>query len=77
MAMGIPAMLALSNRPWVCYNYLGKYTISPLSIEALDHASMLNTENFAEGVISTYKNMLKVFIPDKYGEIFNQTKIPL
>lgn len=77
VAMGIPALLALSSRPWICYNYLGKYTISPISMDTLDYASLLNTENCTEGVIATSKNTLKIFIPDKYGDIFNQTKIPL
>lgn len=32
-------MVALSNKPWLCYSYMGKVSITPLSYEALEFAS--------------------------------------
>jgi splicing factor 3B subunit 3 len=36
---GQPAMLALSSRPWLCYNYMSKYTMAPLSYDPIEFAS--------------------------------------
>lgn len=44
-------MLALSSRPWVCYNYLSKNFMAPLSYEALDNASSFNSTECKEGIV--------------------------
>ncbi len=36
---GRRSMLALSSRPWLGYSDQGRHNLSPLSFEALDHAS--------------------------------------
>ena len=36
---GVRSMLALSSRPWLGYSDMGRFSISPLSYEALDFAS--------------------------------------
>ena len=35
---GARCMLALSSRPWLGYSDMGRYTLTPLSYEALDYA---------------------------------------
>ena len=36
---GQRSMLSLSSRPWLGYSDMGRYNLTPLSYEALDHAS--------------------------------------
>ena len=36
---GARSMLALSSRPWLAYSDQGRFSISPLSYEPLDHAA--------------------------------------
>lgn len=40
--LGKPALLALSTRPWLIYNYMDKYTTSLLSCSGLDYAASLS-----------------------------------
>lgn len=36
---GQDAMVALSNKPWLCYNYMGHHRVTPLSYQALTDVS--------------------------------------
>ena len=36
---GQRSMLSLSSRPWLAYSDMGRYNLTPLSYESLDHAS--------------------------------------
>lgn len=65
-------MLALSSRPWVCYNYLSKNFMAPLSYEALDNASSFNSKECKEGIVGINQNTLRIIVPEKLGDIFNQ-----
>eukprot|EP00798_Chlamydomonas_sp_ICE-L_P023642 gene23642-9170_t len=38
---GTRSMLALSSRPWLGHSDMGRFSIGPLSYEALDHASVI------------------------------------
>ena len=42
--MNKPALIALSSRPWICYNYNGKYFNLPISYEMLDLTAIFHTE---------------------------------
>lgn len=41
---GENAMIALSSRPWLCYNYMGQYTATPLSYDPLTYATSFTSE---------------------------------
>ena len=41
---GRRAVLALSARTWLLYNYQGKYLQAPLSYEPLEHATSFSSE---------------------------------
>lgn len=74
---GLPAMLALSSRPWFCYNFMSKYYVAPLSYDALDYASCFSSEQCKEGMVGVTESSLKIFSVDKLGEMFNQVSMPL
>ena len=74
---GLPAMLALSSRPWFCYNFMSKYFVAPLSYDAIEQASWFASEQWLEGIVGILGNTLRIFKVDKLGEMFNQIIMPL
>ena len=74
---GEPAMLAISSRPWLCYNFMSKYQISPLSIEEVKNVAPFSSLQCKEGMIGIFGSSLKIFSVDKLGEMFNQVSMPL
>jgi splicing factor 3B subunit 3 len=74
---GQPAMIALSSRPWICYNYLSTYMMTPLSYEMLESASNFCSEQCPDGMVAITGNTLRILTVEKLGDIFNHTVIPL
>lgn len=72
-----PSMLALSSRSWICYHYLSKYYVVPLSYDPFDYAAGFNSTVCAEGIVGISSNNLKIITPERLGELFNQTTLPL
>lgn len=72
-----PSMLALSSRSWICYHYLSKYYVVPLSYDGFDHAAGFHSTVCAEGIVGISGNNLKIITPERLGELFNQTTLPL
>ena len=72
-----PALCALSNTPWVCYNYLHKYLATPLYYEPLHYVSNFCSEICPEGLVGLVDNSLRIIAIDKLGELFNQRQVPL
>ena len=71
---GAPAMLALSSRPWLGHVDLeGRFTLSPLSYDALEHAAPFASEQCPEGIVASSGNTLRVLAVERLGENFNQT----
>ena len=75
--VGQQALLALSSRTWVAYNYLGKHYFTPLSYEALDFATAFSSEQCPEGFVGIAGNTLRIFMIEKLGEVFNSVVVPL
>lgn len=69
---GNRAMLALSSRPWLGYSDQGRYTLTPLSYEALDHCSGFSSEQCPEGFCAVAKGTLRILALERLGETFNQ-----
>lgn len=65
-------MLALSSRPWLGYNDMGRYNFVPLSYEALDYACSFSSDQCVEGFCSVAKNSLRILNLERLGEAFNQ-----
>jgi len=74
---GVPALLALSTKPWLCYNFQGKYNCTPMSYDKLEFACSFSSEQCPEGFAAIADNELRIVSCDRLGEIFNQTVMPL
>ena len=69
---GAPAMLALSSKPWLGHVDLeGRFTLSPLSYDALEHAAPFASEQCPEGIVASSGNTLRVVAVERLGESFN------
>jgi len=74
---GTPAVLALSTRSWLSYSFQGRFEMTPLSYEVLEHCSAFTSEQCPEGVVCISENTLRIVTLEKLGELFNQTVVPL
>ncbi|KAG0304071.1 Splicing factor 3B subunit 3 [Linnemannia gamsii] len=74
---GNPAVLALSSRPWLSYQMQSRIHLNPLSYEALEFAASFTSEQCPEGVVAIAGNALKIFTIERFGQVFNETPIPL
>ncbi|KAF9970712.1 pre-mRNA-splicing factor rse1 [Actinomortierella ambigua] len=74
---GHPAVLALSTRPWLSYQSQSRIHLNPLSYEALDYAASFTSEQVTEGVVAIAGSELRIFTVEKFGNVFNETPIPL
>lgn len=70
-ANGSSGMLALSSRPWLCYNHTQKIFMQPLSYDYLDYAASFNTKDFIGGIVGISGSTLRIIAPERYGELFN------
>lgn len=74
---GSDAVLALSSRPWLSYNHQGHSRLTPLSYEALEHASSFKSEQCQEGIVACARNTLRVLSLERLGTVFNSIQTPL
>ncbi|CAJ1389864.1 unnamed protein product [Effrenium voratum] len=74
---GMPAMLALSTKPWLSYNFQGKNHCTPMSYEQLEFASSFASEQCPEGFVAISGNTLRILACERLGELFNQTVMNL
>ncbi|MEW5303982.1 MAG: hypothetical protein WDW36_006625 [Sanguina aurantia] len=68
---GQRSMLALSSRPWLGFSDQGRFNITPLSYEALDHAAGFASDQCPEGFVAVVKGTLRILAVDNVGETFN------
>ena len=71
------AVLALSSRSWLCYNYQGRYQVTPMSYETLEYASPFTSEACPEGFVCVAGNTLRILTTERLGEVFNQHSMKL
>lgn len=69
---GGEAVLAMSSRTWLSYSYQGRFHLTPLSYESLEHASSFASEQCSEGIVAIAGNTLRILTLEKLGAIFNQ-----
>jgi len=74
---GNSAMLALSSRSWLGYNYQGRYHTTPLSYEMLEYASNFTSEVCPDGIVAVTGDTLRILATERLGETFNQTSHPI
>ncbi|KAG8462236.1 hypothetical protein KFE25_012056 [Diacronema lutheri] len=68
---GRAALLALSSRPWAAYAHNGRLSLAPLSYDALDAACSFRSEQCAEGIVAVAGSTLRIFSPERLGEVFH------
>lgn len=74
---GSEAVLAMSSRTWLSYNFQNRFHLTPLSYESLDYASGFSSEQCAEGIVAISTNTLRILALEKLGAVFNQISFPL
>jgi len=74
---GNPAMLALSSRSWLVYNYQNRLHSTPLSYEALEYTSNFTSEVCPDGIVAVTGDTLRILATERLGETFNQTTHPV
>ncbi|CAK9020807.1 unnamed protein product, partial [Durusdinium trenchii] len=74
---GVPAMLALSTKPWLSYNFQGKNHCTPMSYEQLEYTSSFASEQCPEGFVGISGNTLRILACERLGELFNHTVMNL
>lgn len=75
---GAAAMLALTSRPWLGHVDLqGRFALSPLSYEALEHAAPFASDVCPEGVVAVAGSTLRIVAFERLEESFNQTTLKL
>lgn len=63
-------MVALCNKPWLCYSYMNRVNITPLSYENLENASSFSSEKCPEGIVAIAGNTLRIISVERLGEQF-------
>ncbi|KAK2157142.1 hypothetical protein NP493_1904g00008 [Ridgeia piscesae] len=74
---GSEAVLAMSSRSWLSYNYQNRFHLTPLSYETLEYASGFASEQCPEGIVAISTNTLRILALEKLGAVFNQVSTPL
>ena len=74
---GGDAILALSSRPWLAFNFQGRSKLMPLSYGGLEYGSSFSTEQCPEGIVAISGNTLRILSVDRLDSVFHQTIIPL
>eukprot|EP00898_Chlorokybus_atmophyticus_P002633 jgi/Chlat1/3370/Chrsp23S08824 len=77
MVHGQRAMLCLSSRPWIGYTFQGRFTMTPLSYDTLEHAHSFSSDQVAEGIVAVAKDTVRIISVERLGEMFNQTSYKL
>lgn len=71
------AILVLTSRPWISYNYEGKVKLVPISYENMEHGCEFSSSQCPQGIIATSGKFLKIITIDKIDKVYNQGIVPL
>ncbi|KAJ1927861.1 pre-mRNA-splicing factor rse1 [Tieghemiomyces parasiticus] len=77
VANGVPAVLALSSRPWLSYVYQGRTRLAPIAYDALNYACAFRSEACLEGLVAVAENTLRILTVERLGVPLNQAAVPL
>jgi len=67
---GSPAVVALCGKPWLCYQYMRQYNVTPLDYTYLESIASFCTSGFDDALIGIAGDQLHIFYPAKHGETF-------
>lgn len=69
--------MALSGKPWLCYQFMGKYHITPMSYAKVESAAPFNSDQCPDGIATISGGELKIIAPERLGEHFTQSVMKL
>ena len=75
--LGKPAVLGLSSRPWLFYNFGRKHMSSLLACPFISVASAICMPNFTHTIMTFSENHLRIISLENFGNIFHCEKVPL
>lgn len=73
----VPAVLALSTRPWLGYIWEKAMQLLPLHTSALAHAASFSSEQCAHGIVAVQDTTLRIFTVDRLDTRFRIESVPL
>jgi splicing factor 3B subunit 3 len=68
---GGSAVLALSSRAWLCYNWQTRFHMTPLSYMPLEYGAGFASEQCPEGLVAVHENTVRIIAFDRLGDMFN------
>ncbi|KYK67539.1 putative splicing factor 3b, subunit 3, 130kD [Toxoplasma gondii TgCatPRC2] len=74
---GQPAILALSEKSWLCYTFQHKLHCIPLNYDPLECVASFCSEQCTDGFVAIAGGSLRIFRCQRLGETFGQTVLPL
>nr|CAB3266003.1 splicing factor 3B subunit 3 [Phallusia mammillata] len=77
LMQGSDAVLGMSSRTWLSYQYQNRFHLTPLSYDSLEFASGFASEQCPEGIVAISTNTLRILALEKLGTVFNQVSTSL
>lgn len=77
LTQGSDAVLGMSSRTWLSYQYQNRFHLTPLSYDPLEFASGFSSEQCPEGIVAISGNTLRILALEKLGTVFNQVSTGL
>ena len=77
LAGGLPCVLALSLKPWLCYCANNTMMLTPLVCDPLDFAASFSSRQCSEGIVCVSGNTLTILRVENLNQPFASTSIPL
>lgn len=71
------ALLVLSSRPWLAYDFQGTRKLVPISYQMLDYGTGFSSEQCPQGIVAVAGNTLRIITLDRLGDMVNQGVVPL
>jgi splicing factor 3B subunit 3 len=72
-----PAVMALTSRAWLCYNYQSRYKQDPLIYDSLDYISDFSYADNPHGLAAISGRSLKLMSLEHLGQLFHESSAPL
>ncbi len=77
LAGGLPCVLALSLKPWLCYCADNTMMLTPLVCDSLDFAASFASKQCAEGLVCVSGSTLEILRVENLSQPFASTSVPL
>lgn len=72
-----PAVMALTSRAWLCYNYQSRYRQDPFIFDSLDYITDFSYAGNPNGLAAISGRSLKLMTIERLGQMFHESAVPL